>query len=141
MGYLTAGGAQLVLDPTDAAGTAVIVQLPPAPVPTPMDPEPYDLGAAMSAALSGAGQHADPTAIQLGDPNRNGTFGRALGGRLIAPGRPERSYLLKRLTDPSAGPIMPRANCCYWTKDSLRAVYCWIAGMRPDGSNATGPID
>ena len=138
---LSAAGAQVVLDPADASGQSLLVQLPPAPVPSDMDPEPYDMGAEYSRALAGAGQHADPTAIQLGDPNRNGTFGASLGGRLIKPGQPAQSYLLKRLTDPGAGPLMPRANCCYWTKDSLRAIYCWIAGLRPDASNALDPID
>jgi hypothetical protein len=83
----------------------------------------------------------DPGSVHVADPNENGVYGADLGGALIVPGRPDRSYLLVRLTDPSAGPLMPRANCCTWTKTSLRALYCWVAGLRPDGKNALDPID
>jgi hypothetical protein len=83
----------------------------------------------------------DPLAVHVGDPNENGVFGAELGGALIVPGRPDRSYLLVRLTDPSAGPLMPRANCCTWTKTSLRALYCWVAGLRDGGKNALDMID
>jgi len=76
-----------------------------------------------------------------GDPNGNGVYGAGLGGGLVVPGHPERSYLMRRLIDPAAGPLMPRANCCTWTKQSLRALHCWIAGLSPDGSNALEPID
>lgn len=78
---------------------------------------------------------------RVGDPNRNGVFGAGLSGGLVVPGHPERSYLMRRLVDPAAGPLMPRANCCTWTKQSLRALHCWIAGLSPDGSNALEPID
>lgn len=87
------------------------------------------------------GGSTDPGSLHLGDPNGNGKYGAELGGGLIVPGMPEKSYLLKRLVDPSAGPLMPRANCCTWSKESLRALYCWIAGLAPDGKNALGPID
>ena len=78
-------------------------------------------------ALTRAGIPAERDAVQFGDPNRNGVFGVALGNRLIYAGHPERSYLIRRLTDPSAGPLMPLANCCFWSKESLRALWCWIA--------------
>ena len=60
---------------------------------------------------------------------------------IIKPGDPQRSYLLRRLTDPTAGPLMPRANCCFWTKPALRALWCWVAGLDADGTNALAPID
>ena len=82
-----------------------------------------------------------PDRFHYGDPNRNGTFGADLGARLIKPGDPDKSYLLRRLTDSTMGPLMPRANCCSWTKTSLRAMWCWIDGLAPDGSNATAPIN
>ena len=76
-----------------------------------------------------------------GDSNRNGVFGASLQGALVAPGDPLGSYLIRRLVDPAAGPVMPRANCCGWTKETLRATWCWIAGLDRDGSNALEPID
>lgn len=87
------------------------------------------------------GGSTDPGSLHLGDPNGNGRYGAELGGGLVVPGMPEKSYLLKRLVDPAAGPLMPRANCCTWSKESLRALYCWIAGLAPDGKNALAPID
>ena len=75
------------------------------------------------------------------DPNGDGVYGADLGARLIRPGHPEKSYLFLRLTDPTAGPLMPRANCCFWTKAALRAFYCWVAGLTPNGANARDPID
>jgi hypothetical protein len=36
---------------------------------------------------------------------------------------------------------MPLANCCSWTKDSLRALWCWIAGLEAGGDNLFEPID
>ena len=138
---LTASGIQVALDPADPTRQTLIAVLPPPPMPTAEDPMPYDLGADLAVAFKRAGQHADPDVVQVGDPNRNGTFGASLGGRLIKPGQSEKSYLMKRLTDPTFGPIMPRANCCYWTKDALRATYCWMAGLHADGANALEPID
>lgn len=129
---LTDVGVTLALDPT---GLSVTVQLPPPE--TGEDADDDFLG----PAFSNAGLPADPTAIQVGDPNQNGNFGAALGGRLIRPGDPENSYLLKRLTDPTAGPLMPRANCCYWTKAALRSLWCWVSGLDETGSNALEPID
>jgi hypothetical protein len=86
----------------------------------------------------------DPTetrTLRRGDPNDNGVFGGELEGALVLPGAPDKSYLMRRLVDPSAGPLMPRANCCSWTKEALRAMHCWIAGLSPDGGNALDPID
>jgi hypothetical protein len=91
--------------------------------------------------LERAGAVGDASAIQLGDPNRSGTYGGDLDNALIVPGAPERSYLIRRLVDPSFGTLMPLANCCYWTRDALRATWCWIAGLEEDGSNAREPID
>jgi hypothetical protein len=96
---------------------------------------------ALAEAFATAGVPGDPASIQLGDPNRNGIFGADLENALILPGAPERSYLIRRLTDPSFGTLMPLANCCFWTKESLRALWCWIAGLDRDGSNAFAPID
>jgi hypothetical protein len=132
---LTDVGAALALDPADPSGHSVTVQLPPPE--TGEDADEDFLG----PAFENAGLPADPSAIQVGDPNQNGTFGAGLGGALIRPGDPENSYLLKRLTDPTAGPLMPRANCCYWTKAALRSLWCWVAGLAEDGSNALDPID
>jgi hypothetical protein len=87
------------------------------------------------------GNPADPVQISIGDPNRNGTYGAELGGKIIKPGDPQRSYLLRRLTDPNAGPLMPRANCCFWTKPALRALWCWVAGLDDTGANALAAID
>ncbi len=92
-------------------------------------------------AFGHAGLPGDPSSIQLADSNGNGVEGGALGKALIVPGHPEDSYLIRRLTDPSFGTLMPLANCCHWSKESLRALWCWIAGLDPDGSNAREPID
>lgn len=123
-------------DPADTSGRAVLFTVP-APVMSEEDDDVFDFG----ALIARSGVLGDPWAIQVGDPNRNGIFGAELGGRIIAPGDPARSYLIARLTDPDAGPLMPRANCCHWTKAALRALYCWVDGLAPDGSNAMGPID
>jgi hypothetical protein len=103
--------------------------------------EPDDPGNGTVMQYAFARSQNDPRAVHVGDPNEDGTYGAELGGALISPGRPDKSYIITRLTDPSAGPLMPRANCCSWTKASLRAFYCWIAGLRPDGKNALEKID
>lgn len=132
VGYLYAVGIDV--DPSNPRG--VLVTLPPiAAAGTPDDPS-----VAMSALLSKAGNPADPASIQLGDPNRNGTFGATLGGRLIKPGDANRSFIIRRLTDPAAGPLMPLANCCHFGKTAIRAMWCWISGLSADGSNALDPI-
>lgn len=92
-------------------------------------------------AFRRAGLPGNPTSIQVADSNGNGVEGATLGRGLIVAGRPDHSYIIRRLTDPSFGTLMPLANCCYWSKDSLRALWCWIAGLAPDGQNATAPID
>jgi hypothetical protein len=120
----------------------VVVTLPATPDgPPPVEEEDLDVGTFLASALAGAGRTTDPMSVQLGDPNRNGTFGGELDGRIIRPGNPARSYLLHRLVDPAAGPLMPRANCCFWTRPALRALECWIEGLAPDGANALAPID
>jgi hypothetical protein len=125
------------------SGQARVLNLAlPPPLPPGSDPNTtFDSGAFVSNVFLMAGAAADPYSLQLGDPNRNGTYGYDLGGRLIKPGHPELSYLMHRLTDPAAGPLMPLANCCYWTKPALRALYCWVNGLSADGSNAEDPID
>jgi len=95
----------------------------------------------MSDALASAGVPARPDVVQLWDPNANGRFGVELDGALLRAGAPDRSYVIRRLTDPHAGTLMPLANACSWTPASVRALWCWIAGLRQDGSNAYDPID
>jgi hypothetical protein len=125
------GAIPYLLDETgDPSGRTLVFGLP--------DDE---AGAFVSSIFSESGLPSRPDRIYLGDPNANGVMGADLGGRLIKPGDPERSYLLRRLTDPSFGPLMPRANCCYWTKPALRALWCWVDGLAADGSNALAPID
>ena len=36
---------------------------------------------------------------------------------------------------------MPRANCCFWSKAALRALWCWVEGLDEDGGDALEPID
>jgi hypothetical protein len=128
-------GASAVVDDEDPSGKTLLLLAPP---PFVEDGEEYD---EVGLLLASAGSPGDPAAIRVGDPNRNGTFGGELEGKLIKPGDPARSYLIARLTDPAAGPLMPRANCCSWSKPALRALYCWVEGLKPDGSNAMAPID
>jgi hypothetical protein len=120
---------------TAHGGKAVMLQLPTSSAGG------IDVGATVAQSLASAGVPGDPASIQEGDPNRNGVFGATLGGALIKPGDAAKSYLFTRLTDPDAGALMPRANCCFWSKTSLRALWCWVASLRPDGSNALGAID
>jgi hypothetical protein len=43
---------------------------------------------------------------------------------------------------PSTEPQMPIANQRYWDlQTDYVALWCWISGMKPDGSNADVPID
>jgi hypothetical protein len=128
--------ASAVADPGDANAVVVTVPVPPPPEED-EDPEP-DFGVEVLARSGIAG---DPSVIRVGDPNRNGTFGAELGGKIIRPGDPTRSYLMSRLLDPSAGPLMPRANCCRWSKPAVRALYCWIESLDADGGNALSKID
>jgi hypothetical protein len=77
--------------------------------------------------------------VFLGDPNRNGIFGASLGGALVSPGAPDRSFLVWRLTG-KVGPQMPLANGPL-TDEQIYAMQCWIQQLAPDASNADGPID
>jgi hypothetical protein len=126
----------------DAADpTRVAIVLPPTPPDITPEELYEDLGTYLAGVFVGAGRPGDPMSIQLGDANRNGIHGSELDGRIIRPGDPARSYLMHRLTDPTAGPLMPRANCCFWTHAALRALECWIRGLDADGGNALAPID
>jgi hypothetical protein len=77
--------------------------------------------------------------VQLGDPNRNGTFGFELGFLLIKPGDVSKSFLVQRITG-AIPPRMPLANGDL-TSEQIYALQCWITQLAPDGSNADGPID
>lgn len=124
-----------VLDPADPSRKTVLITLKP-PVAG------YDIGAETAKGLARTGiPGAGTGSIHVGDANRNGIFGADLGGKFIRPGDPARSYLLRRLMDPNAGPLMPRANCCFWTKPALRALWCWVAGLDAVGENAYAKIN
>ena len=86
-----------------------------------------------------AGVPSRPDLIQLWDPNGNGIFGADLNAALIRRGAPQRSYLIKRLTDPRAGTLMPLANPCSWDPLAVRALWCWINGL--GGRGAFDAID
>jgi hypothetical protein len=83
------------------------------------------------------------------DPNRNGVVGSRMGFdiKLLAPGRPEDSYLIARLRgemhdDPIPGSRMPLANAPLTVSEML-ALFCLVEGW-PGGSDQTflsGPID
>jgi hypothetical protein len=77
--------------------------------------------------------------VVLGDPNANGVFGVKLGNLVIRPGDPERSFLVQRILG-KVLPRMPLANGDL-TATQIFALECWVRQMRPDGSNADGPID
>ncbi len=118
-----------LLDAEDPSGRSILMALPGGPA---LD---VVTGFFTESALP------RPDRFNIGDPNRNRTFGHDIGGRLIKPGDPERSFLMRRLTDPTVGTLMPRANCCSWSRASVRALWCWIDGLLPDGSNAKAPIN
>jgi hypothetical protein len=99
-----------------------------------------------------------PNEVQLADPNGDGIFGADLGGALIKPGQPLESYLFLRVLAPLAVGAgqrltnvalpsgfeaqMPINNAQNWDgQNDVVALWCWISGMAPDGSNADGPID
>jgi hypothetical protein len=96
--------------------------------------------------------------VVMGDPNGDGIFGADLGGALVKPGKPMKSYLFLRALSPIAlgtGQMntnvsvsssneaqMPMANLQYWdAQNDLIALWCWISGLAPDSSKATAPID
>ena len=82
-----------------------------------------------------------PLQLHVGDPNGNGVQGALADAMpLIAPGDPDRSYLLRRLIDDSYGELMPR-QCRTWNDEANRALACWITGLANDGSNAYDEID
>ncbi len=124
---------RLQRDPDTPDGTLVVIGRPP--------PGEFDGTAELIARFARAGVPGEPDAFAVADPNGNGVLGRELGGALIEPGDPARSYLIRRLTDPAHGPVMPLANCCGWSRPATRALWCWVAGLEPDGSNARAPID
>jgi hypothetical protein len=99
----------------------------------------------------------DPTQVEMGDPNGDGVFGAELGGAVIQPGQPLKSYLVLRVLAPLAvgpgnpntnvtamattEPQMPIANQRYWDLgNDFIALWCWVSGMK-DPSKANGPID
>lgn len=83
------------------------------------------------------------------DPNRNGIVGSRMGFdvQLLAPGRPEDSYLIARLRgemhdDAIPGSRMPLANAPLSIPEML-ALFCLVEGW-PNGADQTflsGPID
>jgi hypothetical protein len=77
--------------------------------------------------------------ILLGDPNGNGIFGADLGGALVKPGAPAKSFFVQRILG-VVQPQMPLANGDL-TPEQIDAIECWIDRLLPDGSNAAGPID
>ena len=91
----------------------------------------------------------DDTQVEMGDPNGDGVFGAGLGGALVEPGDPMKSFLFQRvigampigngsmLTNVSAPAAseaqMPIANQQYWDVDNdVIALWCWISRMKPD---------
>ncbi len=145
---MSAAGQQLTLvrailaDPKQAPGPGGTTAAP-ASMATFLDPAAYTPG--------------DQNQVELGDPNGDQIFGADLDGAIIKPGAPMKSYLFLRVLSPLSvganpdtsmvGPQtteaqMPIANFQYWDVDNdLTALWCWISGMKPDGSNADGPID
>jgi hypothetical protein len=145
---VSASGSQVMLDRTVLADP----KQAPGPGGTAMAP------ASMADFLAPAAYTpGDENQVQLGDPNGDGLFGADLGGAVVKPGAPMKSYLFLRVLSPLAvgnnpntsmtAPAsmeaqMPIANFQYWDVDNdLTALWCWISGMKPDGSNADGPID
>jgi hypothetical protein len=76
--------------------------------------------------------------IRDGDPNRDGIIGSRDPWRLITPGRPERSYLVGRITGTVPGSRMPLANQAL-TDPEYVAIICWIEGLA--SSDPLQPID
>ena len=63
--------------------------------------------------------------VRGGDPNGNGQFGADEPWQLIAPGHPDRSYLLGRIVGEVPGSRMPLANAPL-TDAEYVAIVCWI---------------
>jgi hypothetical protein len=86
-----------------------------------------------------------PNRLWVGDPNHNGIEGAAQGSmKLMAPGDPMGSYLVRRMIDESYGERMPR-QCRTWDDRANLALVCWVKGLVTDGdgnvTNALAPID
>jgi hypothetical protein len=77
--------------------------------------------------------------VFLGDPNRNGIFGAEIGGALIAPSAPDKSFLVWRILG-KVQPQMPLANGDL-TPAQIYALQCWILQLDPKAANADGAID
>ena len=86
-----------------------------------------------------------PNRMWVGDQNHNGVEGARAGSmKLMVPGDPMASYLMKRMIDESFGERMPR-QCRTWDDRANLALGCWIAGLKSDATgavtNAFDPID
>lgn len=86
-----------------------------------------------------------PNRLWVGDQNHNGVEGAARGAmKLMVPGDPEASYLMRRMIDESYGERMPR-QCRTWDDRANQALACWIQGLKTDGAgavtNGLDPID
>jgi hypothetical protein len=69
--------------------------------------------------------------VRGGDPNQNGIFGADQPWELIAPGHPDRSYLIGRITGTVPGTRMPLANHPLLDSEYV-ALICWIETMNDD---------
>jgi hypothetical protein len=69
--------------------------------------------------------------VRSGDPNGNGVFGAGQPWQLIAPGYPDRSYLVGRITAEVPGTRMPLANRPLSDAEYV-AIICWIETMSAD---------
>jgi hypothetical protein len=74
--------------------------------------------------------------VRGGDPNGNGVFGSTEPWLLVAPGHPDRSYLLGRIIGAVPGSRMPLANAPL-TDAEYVAIVCWIETM----SDSPAPTD
>jgi hypothetical protein len=75
--------------------------------------------------------------VRGGDPNGNGAFGASEPWQLVAPGHPDRSYLLGRIIGGVPGSRMPLANDPL-TDAEYVAIVCWIEtlGAEPSAHDA-----
>lgn len=69
--------------------------------------------------------------VRAGDPNGNGVYGAEQPWELIAPGHPDRSYLIGRITGLVPGTRMPLANHPLMDHEYV-AIVCWIETMSAD---------
>jgi hypothetical protein len=70
-------------------------------------------------------------AVRGGDPNNNGVFGSSAPWTMLAPGYPEESYLVGRITGTVPGTRMPLANAPL-TDAEYVAIFCWIETLDDD---------